>query len=69
MTICACVHLPCSARDAMKETYDVGLKKIERQAWDLGTQVRKYMCEEKGLVSVAAPGFEAPVTCLCEPQP
>ncbi|KAL3913555.1 MAG: hypothetical protein SGPRY_007941 [Prymnesium sp.] len=48
------------ARDAMKETYDVGLKKIERQAWDLGTQVRKYMCEEKGLVSVAAPGFEAP---------
>ena len=23
-------------------------------------QVRKYMCEEKGLVSVAAPGFESP---------
>jgi len=48
------------ARDAMKETYDFGLQKVEEHAWDLGTRVRRYMCEEKGLVSVAAPGFEAP---------
>jgi len=48
------------ARDAMKETYDAGLDRVESQAWELGTQVRKYMCDEKGLISVAAPGFEAP---------
>ena len=32
----------------------------QTNAWELGRSVRKYMCEEKGLVSVAAPGFEAP---------
>merc|ERR1719152_937286 len=44
----------------MKETYEVGLDHVEAQAWELGRQVRQYMCEEKGLISVAAPGFEAP---------
>jgi len=48
------------ARDAMKETMDRGVDVVEAQAWELGRQVRSYMCEEKGLVSVAAPGFEAP---------
>jgi len=48
------------ARDAMVETRELGLEKAEAQAWALGEAVRKYMCEEKGLISVAAPGFEAP---------
>lgn len=48
------------ARDLMAATKEYGYEQIEAQAWELGRQVRKYMCEEKGLVSVAAPGFEAP---------
>jgi len=48
------------ARDAMRETHALGLDHVQAQAWELGTQVRKYMCAEKGLISVAAPGFEAP---------
>jgi len=48
------------ARDLMVATKEYGYEHIEAQAWDLGRQVRKYMCEEKGLISVAAPGFEAP---------
>ena len=48
------------ARDLMMATKEMGFEHIESQAWELGRQVRQYMCEEKGLVSVAAPGFEAP---------
>jgi aspartate aminotransferase-like enzyme len=47
-------------RDVMLETKDFGFDRAASSAWELGTQVRKYMCEEKGLVSVAAPGFESP---------
>ena len=48
------------ARDLMLETKERGYAHIESQAWELGRQVRQLMCEEKGLISVAAPGFEAP---------
>ena len=48
------------ARDLMMATKAFGFDHIEAQAWELGRLVRQYMCEEKGLVSVAAPGFEAP---------
>ena len=48
------------ARDLMLATKEYGYANIEARAWELGKLVREYMCEEKGLVSVAAPGFEAP---------
>jgi len=48
------------ARDLMQATKDVGFDTVEAKAWELGRAVRKYMCDEKGLISVAAPGFEAP---------
>lgn len=48
------------ARDMMTATKEYGYEHIEAQAWELGRQVRQYMCEEKGLISVAAKGFEAP---------
>jgi len=47
-------------RDVMLETKDFGFDRAHDAAWELGTNVRKLMCEEKGLVSVAAPGFESP---------
>merc|ERR1712146_826224 len=48
------------ARDLMLETKERGFQQIEDKAWELGSIVRQYMHEEKGLVSVAAPGFQAP---------
>ena len=48
------------ARDHMLATKSHGFAHMEKQAWELGKQVRQYMCQEKGLVSVAAPGFAAP---------
>merc|ERR1719198_2102682 len=47
-------------RDVMLETKHFGFPEAAKSAWELGGIVRKMMCEEKGLVSVAAPGFEAP---------
>jgi len=47
-------------RDVMLETKDFGFQKAHDAAWELGGRVREYMCEEKGLVSVAAPGFQSP---------
>lgn len=47
-------------RDVMLETKQFGFAQAAESAWELGGLVRKSMCEEKGLVSVAAPGFEAP---------
>lgn len=47
-------------RDVMLETKEFGFERAAAGAWELGGLVRKMMCEEKGLVSVAAPGFEAP---------
>ena len=37
-----------------------GLFVIFCSTWELGGIVHKMMCEEKGLVRVAAPGFQAP---------
>jgi aspartate aminotransferase-like enzyme len=47
-------------RDVMLETKDFGFQRACDHAWELGTIVRNMMCEEKGLVSTAAPGFQAP---------
>jgi len=47
-------------RDVMLETRDFGFEKARDNAWRLSDLVRNMMCEEKGLVSVAAPGFQAP---------
>ena len=52
------------ARDLMLATKEYGYDNIEAQAWSLGKLVRNYMCDEKGLVSVAAPGFEAPAVVV-----
>jgi aspartate aminotransferase-like enzyme len=49
-----------TARDMMVETRRFGHDRARDAAWDLGRRVRAYLCGEKGLVSVAAPGFEAP---------
>jgi len=48
------------ARDAMELTKQFGYEKAMDNAFELGARVRKLMSEEKGLVSVAAPGFQAP---------
>jgi len=47
-------------RDVMLETQQFGFAKAAESAWELGTIVREMMCDEKGLVSVAAPGYQAP---------
>jgi len=47
-------------RDVMLETKAFGFQKAAQSAWDLGNRVRNMMCNCKGLVSVSAPGFEAP---------
>jgi len=47
-------------RDVMLETKHFGFDQAAANAWELGGMVRAMMCDEKGLVSVAAPGFEAP---------
>jgi len=47
-------------RDVMLETKEFGFDHAKEQAWKLGASVRTMMCDEKGLVSVAAPGFESP---------
>ena len=47
-------------RDVMMETKDFGFEKARSSAWQLGKLVRDYMCNEKGLVSVSADGYQAP---------
>jgi len=47
-------------RDVMLETKEFGFDNAKASAVALGGQVRKLMCEDKGLKSVAAPGFESP---------
>lgn len=47
-------------RDVMLETRAFGFKNASDKAWELGKIVHKMMCEEKGLIRVAAPGFQAP---------
>lgn len=46
-------------RDAMREAMDVGLDKLRQAQMSLGAQVRALL-EERGIRSVAAPGFQAP---------
>ena len=47
-------------RNVMHETRMFGFERASRTAWELGSMVRAIMTEEKGLKSVAAPGFQAP---------
>ncbi len=46
-------------RDTMAETKDYGFAKLKENQWALGNAVRK-MLADKGVRSVAAPGFGAP---------
>ncbi|MBR2655034.1 MAG: alanine--glyoxylate aminotransferase family protein [Loktanella sp.] len=46
-------------RDTMLETRDYGFDKLKTAQWELGRAVRKVLAD-RGLRSVAAPGFEAP---------
>jgi len=47
-------------RDVMCETKAFGFDVARQNAWELGMLVRAMMQHEKGLVSVAAPPFQAP---------
>ena len=51
-------------RDVMKETFDLGLETAKQRQQQLGTEVRALL-KSKGLVSVAAEGFEAPGVVVC----
>merc|ERR1719271_1654260 len=44
----------------MLETQQFDFERAAENAWKLGGIVRSMMCGEKGLVSVSAPGFQAP---------
>jgi aspartate aminotransferase-like enzyme len=55
-------------RDVMLETKEFGFKNAEKNAWDLGQRVRKMMCEDKGLVSVSAEGYQAPGVVVVHTQ-
>ena len=46
-------------RDTMVETRDYGFDRLKAAQWELGHGVRKVLAD-KGVRSVAAPGFEAP---------
>lgn len=46
-------------RDTMVETRDYGFDRLKAAQWELGNAVRKVLAD-KGVLSVAAPGFEAP---------
>ncbi|MFD1343614.1 aminotransferase class V-fold PLP-dependent enzyme [Litorisediminicola beolgyonensis] len=46
-------------RDTMAETRDYGFERLRAAQWELGDRVRAYLAE-KGVKSVAAPGFGAP---------
>ena len=47
-------------RDVMLETKSFGFAQAREKAWELGGLVRSMMCGDKGLVSVAAEGYQAP---------
>lgn len=51
-------------RDVMKETDAYGFKKVKKEQQELGDRVRLLLAE-RGFVSVAAPGFEAPGVVVC----
>jgi len=51
-------------RDVMKETEEYGFDKVCAEQQELGDRVRALLAE-KGIQSVAAPGFEAPGVVVC----
>ena len=51
-------------RDVMQETEAYGFDKVRAEQQELGDRVRALLAE-KGLQSVAAPGFEAPGVVVC----
>lgn len=51
-------------RDAMLETRDYGFERIKQEQLEVGQRVRKLM-SDKGFISVAAPGYEAPGVVVC----
>lgn len=51
-------------RDTMQETRAFGLEQARERQFELGNGVRA-MLAERGFVSVAAPGFEAPGVVVC----
>ncbi len=55
--------------EVMKETIATGPEELRARQWDLGRKVRA-MLAERGFMSVAAEGFEAPTVIVChEPVP
>lgn len=51
-------------RDVMKETEENGFDKVRGAQQELGDRVRKLLAD-RGFISVAAPGFEAPGVVVC----
>jgi len=51
-------------RDVMKETEAYGFDKVRAEQQELGDRVRALLAD-KGIQSVAAPGFEAPGVVVC----
>lgn len=44
----------------MLETKQFGFANAKKAAWELGDRVHTMMCDERGLIRTAAPGFESP---------
>jgi len=51
-------------RDVMKETETYGFDKVSAEQQELGDRVRALLAE-RGIQSIAAPGFEAPGVVVC----
>src|SRR5690606_18699927 len=51
-------------RDTMRETREYGFDRVKQEQQELGSAVRELL-REKGFVSVAAAGFEAPGVVVC----
>jgi len=51
-------------RDVMREAESYGLEKLRSEQQELGDSVRRLLAD-KGIKSVAAPGFEAPGVVVC----
>lgn len=48
------------ARDAMLATKEFGFENARNAAFDLGKRIRNVLCNDRGLISVAAEGFQSP---------
>ncbi|ALM53203.1 aminotransferase class V-fold PLP-dependent enzyme [Halomonas huangheensis] len=51
-------------RNIMQETAEYGFDKVKEEQWALGQGIRQLL-SDRGLGSVAAPGFEAPGVVVC----